>query len=287
MVLKKIFYIVVLLCVSCTDDQITNTNEDYFNVSGKIITLNDDEDKSNIEVIMSGESIQKDSTDSFGNYLFEKVAAGNYQITVRDLRYAEIDTNVIVDTNLSIDIYYNNYLYNYFPLKIGNIWNFKFEYDECKYCYSKTTGDLEWELKNIIETRDSTLYKFTEKIAATYIKYHYDSLWTNIIIDSTYEINKTDEIKFSCTNSKYLNQLTEHFISSLSWIEKNKIQTIFPISSDSIQVISRNSGIIMGGYEGHIITIVKDLGITNWKVIPGHNGGPNMLLWLADYQISK
>ena len=43
----------------------------------------------------------------------------------------------------------------------------------------------------------------------------------------------------------------------------------------------------MGGYEGHIITIVKDLGITNWKVIPGHNGGPNMLLWLADYQISK
>lgn len=277
--------------IAVKSDMIVNINyEKYFDkfprydITGKITTLNDKEDKSGIEIDLKGMKDQTTRTDSYGDYQFKDVWQGNYAMKVNDKRYPEIDTALVINKNLEVNIDYNNFLVNYFPLKIGNNWKFKFDYEECVYCYRKTSGDWELELRDIIQAQDSTLYEFVEKTNATYIKYHYDSTWTNIIIDSTYDINKTDEVKFVCRNSMYLTQLTEDFISSLNLIGKIEFQIIFPIRSDSVQVVYGRAD---EGHEGHIITIIKDLGMTNWKVSPGHNGGPHMLLWLADSHLNK
>ena len=134
----------------------------------------------------------KDTTNSAGNYNMTLQNPGDYTVNITHPYYFDINTSTTIsfsDTTIN-DYVMDPILDDYFPLEVGNIWNYEFnvgEYWGGGNYYVNYKGISTWEIIGKEEKNDLIIYKVLHEFNGIYknfIDYPYETI--DIASDTTY-----------------------------------------------------------------------------------------------------
>lgn len=106
-----------------------------------------------------------------------------------------------------------NFGYDYFPLEVGNSWNFSFkDYAGVNYDWNDYDGTISWVISERMTKNDTTIFTITEQVSRRKISYipyplpaHYDTSFSQI--ENQFLIKETNNnwLIFEAPNYLYLN----------------------------------------------------------------------------------
>ncbi|MCP5063592.1 MAG: erythromycin esterase family protein [Ignavibacteriae bacterium] len=103
------FFLILFSATNCTEENIIKPKPltpQNFVINGKVNLKNDSSVVSNLEIILSGKQIYIDSTDTFGKFVFENLAEGEYKLSIQSSDFNELDTSLTIlrDTTIILEI---------------------------------------------------------------------------------------------------------------------------------------------------------------------------------------
>ena len=225
----------------------------------------------NIVVKLLGDTTYIDTTDLNGIFEFTLDTAIVYSIVIEDSSYFPINFSTYIDKDTTLTIYLTTYSNDFFPLKVGNWWEYKFDYRQSMYEYIWENGTVKWEIMSI----DS---------ADTNIIFHVGQTLNERIIDGEnpwlpYNDTSYVENEFSVFD---LIQDAKGFVTFTGENHFHRIikfKRFYEIDEPSIileyGINHQDSNLVAIDYEFHKLKLKANIGIYYWIIDNSHISGPS------------
>ena len=115
------FLLITFISISCSENKTVNQAPLLYNISGKIETNSYNESVQNLLVTLISSNKFETYTDSLGNFYFNDIQNGEYQINVRDNSVMRIDTTVTINSTVNLILHLNELLSDYLPIKLNSV----------------------------------------------------------------------------------------------------------------------------------------------------------------------
>ena len=95
---------ILLLVISCTENETVDPKVSEIKISGTVYTNDFTNILNGIEVELKGNETLKDTTDINGNYNFSIKSSGEYVLSIYDSSYIQFDTTLFISNDISLRI---------------------------------------------------------------------------------------------------------------------------------------------------------------------------------------
>jgi hypothetical protein len=163
-ILLNFFVSVILFCFGCQENSSEPESiilEESIKVTGQIISNNSTSSLDSIKIMLVGEITYSDTTDNQGFFEFLIEGQDTFHLIVNSEGFKQFDSVFVIISDTSITIDLQPILYDYFPLNIGNSWEFTYNLrDICSGDNIYVDGIETWEITDLEEaSNDSIIYK--------------------------------------------------------------------------------------------------------------------------------
>jgi len=163
----------------------------------------------------------------------------------------------------------------YFPLRVGNSWQYSFRYKPVTYELEEYDGEMNW----ILTKQNRKSITILQNINGIHITGNYTTG-----IKDTVSFSLEEYINFSL-DDEFIEILKPNFFSRAF-----KFKFIFESSEDYITIRndfdhSEMGNVISLDSEWDILGLRKNVGIEYWHIQASHNSGPSGEFYLIDYKI--
>lgn len=166
--MKKISYLiliisVILFCLGCQENSSEPVNPKFENkirVTGQIFSNAPTSLLDTVKVMLIGEITYSDTTDNQGFFEFLIEKQGTFHLIINSESFIQFDSVLVISSDTSVSVNLIPILYDYFPLNIGNSWEFTYTLrDICDGDNVYIDGIENWEIIDLEETsNDSIIY---------------------------------------------------------------------------------------------------------------------------------
>lgn len=174
--------------------------------------------------------------------------------------------------------------YDYFPLSLGNWWQYNFNYRPSQTSYIWQDGTVKWEVWEKDSIENTIVYQIRERINARVInKENPDGT-----VDTSYIQNQLNYFNLVEYNNGFILFTSSNFFNRRVLLNRYYEEDLHSLTIDSVPPdwsLNYDSNLIAVDEEFHKISLLKDIGIDSWEIDNSHNGGPEGNLVLVNYEI--
>jgi hypothetical protein len=174
--------------------------------------------------------------------------------------------------------------YDFFPLNLGNLWEYNFDYRPSQSSYIWQKGTVKWQIYSVDLINSSIYFLVKETINATIInKENPDGN-----IDTSYITNQNKYFDLVQNQDGFILFPVSNFFGRRILLKRfyETEESIIILDSGPEWSQHHHENLISLDTEFHNITLLKNIGIDSWLIDTHHNGGPKGSLVLINYKIN-
>ena len=278
-----LFIIILILFIRCSDNIQPTESEKVPSqtviIFGGNVLVDSTAPGNNIVVKLLGDTTYIDTTDLNGKFKFTLDNTGIYSIVIEDSSYFHINFSTYIYKDTSLTIYLTTYSDDFFPLNVGNWWEYRFDYRPDMGSMIWKNGTVKWEIKSIDSADTNIIYHVGQTVNARIIDGNnpYLPFDTSYVKDEFGFFDLVQDTKgfISFTSENYFNRR----IKLKRFYETNETYITLDYGLNHV-----DSNLVAIDREFHKLTLKRNVGIEGWVIRNSHNGGPRGELKLVDYQ---